>query len=157
MPAGLRGENLLRMAQQEHSPRAGRPDAPAAPARGIRASAGRVVAHTSALARLERELARAELERKGATLGAGAAVAVAAGVFALFAVGFGLATLAALLALVMAWWLALLVVFVLVVLLVVGLAFAARSLVRSGAPLRPEQAIEEARLTTQLFRSRRGR
>jgi len=123
---------------------------------GIRASAARVVAHLRALAQLEKELARAELERKGATIGAGVGLAIAAGVLALYAVGFGLATLAAVLALAVDWWLALLIVFLVLVLLVVGLAFAARSLLRAGTPLKPEQAIEEARLTKQVLRGDRA-
>jgi Flp pilus assembly protein TadB len=123
------------------------------PARGILAPARRVLAHAKALARLERELARTELERKGATVGAGAALAIGAGILAFFAVGFGLATIAAALALVVAWWLALLIVFVLLVALVVALVLVARSLIQSATPLKPEQALEEARLTKQALRS----
>lgn len=123
---------------------------------GIRESAARVVAHVKALGQLEKELARSELQRKGGTLGAGVAVAVAAGVLALFAVGFGLAALAAALALVVDWWLALLIVFGVIVVLVVALALVARTLVRSSTPLAPQQAIEEARLTAQALRSTRA-
>lgn len=125
-------------------------------AQGIRASVLRVVAHARALARLERELARAELERKGGMLGGGVALALAAGVFLLYAVGFGLAAVAAALALVVDWWLALLIVFGLLVLLVVTLALVSRSLLRSGTPLKPEQAIEEARLTKQVLKGTRA-
>jgi membrane protein implicated in regulation of membrane protease activity len=113
------------------------------------------VAHVSALARLERELARSELERKGATVGAGAALAVAAGVLMLYAVGFGLAALAAALALVVEWWLALLIVFGVLLVLVLVLVLVARSLFRSATPLKPEQAIEEARLTKEVLRGTR--
>jgi predicted Co/Zn/Cd cation transporter (cation efflux family) len=120
---------------------------------GIVGSARRVFAHGAALLRLERELAKAEMQRKAGTLGAGVFTALAAALFALFAIGFGLATLAAVLALVVDWWLALLIVFVLLVLVVVGLAFASRSLFRAGTPLKPEQAIEEAQLTKERLRS----
>jgi membrane protein len=123
---------------------------------GIRTSAARVVAHARALARLEQELARTELEMKGALMGGGAATAVAAGLLLLYAIGFGLATVAAVLALVVDWWLALLIVFVLLLLLAIALAFASRSLFRSGAPLRPVQAIEEAQLTRETLRSSRA-
>lgn len=123
---------------------------------GIRESAGRIVSSLSTMARLERELARSELRRKGALVGAGAAAAIAAAVLALFAVGFGLAAVAAALALVLDWWLALLIVFALLLLAVLGLALAARSLVRSGTPLAPEQAIEEARLTRRALRGDRA-
>lgn len=123
---------------------------------GIRASALRAVAHARAVARLEQELARAELQRKGATVGAGAGAAIAAGVLALYALAFGLAALAALIALLVDWWLALLIVFLLLVALVAGLLLVARTLLREGAPLKPEQAIEEARLTRDALRGARG-
>lgn len=127
-----------------------------ASSQGIRASAGRVVAHLSSLARLQKELARAELEGKGGRAAAGAALGVAAGVFALFAIGFGLATIAVALALVVDLWLALLIVFLALVALVVGLALGSRALFRSVGSLRPEQALEEAELTKQVLRSFRG-
>ena len=123
---------------------------------GILDSARRVVSHASALVRLQRELARAELKRKGATLGAGGALAITAGILALFAVGFGLAALTAALALVVDWWLALLLVFLLLLVLVAGLLLASRRLVRAGTPLKPELAIEEARLTKETLRGARG-
>lgn len=124
--------------------------------RGIRASAKRVVTHVSSLARLERELARYELERKGMMVGAAAGVAVAAGVFMLYAVGFGLAAAAAALALVVDWWLALLIVFGALLLLILVLSLVSLSLFRRGTPLTPEQAIEEARLTKQVLRGTRA-
>jgi len=129
---------------------------PGASRRGIRASAQHVVAHVRALVQLERELARAEMQRKGATLGAGAGVSAAAGLLALYAVGFGLAALAAGLALVVDWWLALLIVFLLLVVGVFVLVVVARALFQRGTPLKPEQAIEEARLTKTMLRSRRA-
>ena len=64
--------------------------------------------------------------------------------------------LAAALALLVDWWLALLIVFVFLILLVVGLAFASRSLFRAGTPLKPEQAIEEALATKEALRGVRG-
>jgi Flp pilus assembly protein TadB len=122
------------------------------PRRGIVDSARSAAAHASSLARLQRELAKAELQRKGGALGGGAATGIAAAVFALFALGFGLATLAAVLALVVDWWLALLIVFLLLVLLVVVLVLVARSLFRAGTPLKPEQAMAEAQLTKEALR-----
>ncbi len=132
------------------------PDRAGRSSRGIIGSARRITVHVRALAQLQRELAKAELQRKGGTVGAGAAVYVAAGIFALFAIGFGLATIAAALALVIDWWLALLIVFVALVLLVVALLLVARSLVRAGTPLKPEQALAEAQLTKEVLRSARG-
>ena len=122
----------------------------------IRGAVLRVVAHARALAQLEKELARAELKRKGGTIGAGAGVAVAAGVLSLYALAFGFAALAAVLALLVDWWLALLIVFLVLVLLVVVLVLVARSLFRAGAPLRPEQALEEAALTKEAVRGTRA-
>jgi Putative Actinobacterial Holin-X, holin superfamily III len=132
------------------------PTGPLVPARGIRGSARRVVAHVRAIVSLEQELAQSELQRKGTTIGAGAGVGVAAGLFAVFAIGFGLATAAAALALVVDWWLALLIVFVFLIVLVIVLALVARSLVQRGMPLSPEKAIAEARLSAQALKERRA-
>jgi len=126
------------------------------PARGILAPARRVLVHAGTLARLQRELARSELQRKGATAAAGAALAVAAGVLLLYALGFGLAASAAALALVVDWWLALLILFVVLLVVVVLLALVSGSLLRGVTPLKPEKALEEARLTKQALRSTGG-
>lgn len=119
---------------------------------GVRASARRVATHLSALARLQRELARAELQQKGQTAGAGAGLAIAAMLFALYALGFGLAAIAAAIALVVDWWLALLIVFLALVLLVFVLGAVSRALIRKTGSLRPEQAMEEARRTKDVLR-----
>jgi len=124
--------------------------------RGIRASIRRVVAHARSLSELQKELAALELKQKASSLGAGAALGVAAGIMALYAVGFGLATAAAALALVVDWWLALLIVFAVLVLLTVILGLVAKTMVKKGTPLAPEQAIEEARLTKQALRGGHG-
>jgi Flp pilus assembly protein TadB len=124
--------------------------------RGIRASIRRVVAHARSLSELQKELAALELKEKASSLGAGAALGVAAGVMALYAVGFGLATAAVALALVLDLWLALLIVFAVLVLLTVTLGLVAKTMVKKGTPLAPEQAIEEARLTKQALRSGHG-
>jgi Putative Actinobacterial Holin-X, holin superfamily III len=130
------------------------PDSSARP--GLLASLKDVAAHASSLVRLQKELAQSELQRKGVTVGVGAALAIAACVLLFFAVAFGLATIAAALALVVDWWLALLIVFAALLLLAVGLVLIARSLVQKGMPLAPEQAIEEARLTRQVLRGPRA-
>jgi len=69
-----------------------------------------------------------------------------------YAVGFGLAAVAAALALVVDLLLALLIVFGALLLLKLVLALVARSLFIRSTPLRPEQAIEEARLTKRILR-----
>ena len=123
---------------------------------GIRASGERVLRHVSSLVRLQKELARTEMQEKGATAAGGAGTAVAAGLLSLYALGFGLAAVAAALALVVDWWLALLIVFLVLVVLVVVLVLVSRQLFRMSAPLKPEHAIEETRLTKQVFRGFRA-
>jgi Flp pilus assembly protein TadB len=131
-------------------------EAGAAPPRGIRASVRRVVAHARSLSELQKELASVELKQKAASLGAGAGLGVAAALMALYAVGFGLATAAVALSLVLDLWLALLIVFALLLVLTVVLGLLAKTMMKKGTPLAPEQAIEEARLTKQALRSGHG-
>lgn len=124
--------------------------------RGIRASIRSVVGHARSISKLQKELATVELKEKATKLGAGAGVGVAAGVMGFYAVAFAFATIAAALALVVDWWLALLIVFAVLLLLTIVLALVAKSLMQKATPLAPEQAIEEARLTQQLLRSGHG-
>lgn len=119
---------------------------------GTGGAAKRVAEHASALARLELELASLEVKRKIAALGIGAGLGIAAGVVAVFAVGFGLAAAAAALAIVLDLWLALLVVFAGLLLAAAMLGLLGLKAVRSGTPPLPEQAIEEAKLTSQALR-----
>lgn len=126
---------------------------PATEPGGLGQAAKRVADHASALARLELELAQLELKRKATALGFGAGLAIGAGIFALFALGFGLAAAAAALALVVSTWLALLIVFGSLLLLAGLLGILALGRLRRGTPPVPEQAIEEARLTTEKLRS----
>jgi Putative Actinobacterial Holin-X, holin superfamily III len=120
---------------------------------GVGAAAKRVAEHASALARLELELAQLELKRKAVALGLGAGFGLAAGILGLFALGFGLATAAAALTLVFDTWLALLIVFGGLLLLVALLGVIALGSIRKGTPPVPEQAIEEARVTSETLRS----
>jgi len=120
---------------------------------GVAPAAKQVAEHASALARLEMELAGLELKGKVASLGLGAGLLVGAAFFGLFAVGFGLATIAAALALVLDTWLALLIVFGSLILLVAILALVGLSRVRKGSPPVPELAIQEAKLTSTALRS----
>ena len=116
--------------------------------RGIRASFRRVIRHAGSLTELQKELARTEMKRKMAALGTGAGLAIGAAVVLFFAVAFGLATAAAALALVVDWWLALLIMFVLLLLVTAVLGLVAKRMIKKGTPPVPEQAIEELRLTT---------
>jgi tetrahydromethanopterin S-methyltransferase subunit C len=120
---------------------------------GLGQSAKRVAEHASALARLEMELAQLELKRKAAALGLGAGLGIAAAFFGLFALGFGLAAAAAALALALSTWLALLIVFGALLLLAAILGVLALGSFRRGTPPVPEQALEEARATSEALRS----
>lgn len=121
--------------------------------RGIVAAARDALVQLATLVQLERELAQRELRRKGAAFGAGIGAATVALLLVPLAIGFGLATVAAALALAVATWLALLIVFGVLLLLLVLLAGAAIALLRRASPLKPERALEEARLTQQLLRN----
>jgi len=120
--------------------------------RGVGPAVKEVAEHASALARLEMELATLELKRKVAAFGMGVGLGVAAGVFLLFALGFAFAAGAAALALVVSTWLALLIVFggLLLFALILGV-FAMRA-IKAGTPPVPEQAVAEAKLTTEAIR-----
>jgi hypothetical protein len=117
-------------------------------------SAAKLVAEkASAIARLELELASMELKKKVAALGVGIGLAFAAVAVGLYGIGFLFATIAAGLAEVMPVWLALLIVTIALLLTTALLAvFAVRSIKR-GTPPVPEQAIDEAKLTTQALKS----
>ena len=120
---------------------------------GLGAAAKSVSEHLSAIARLEIELATIELKRKGQALGVGVGLLVGAAVVVLYMVGFALATLAAGLATAVATWLALLIVTVLLLLVALVLALVGRNMVNKGTPPVPEQAILEAKLTTEALKS----
>ncbi len=125
----------------------------ASPKQGVGGAAKQVAEHASALARLELELASLELKHKAGALGAGAVLGVAAGLLALFALGFGLATIAVALALVVDTWLALLIVTVFIFALAGIFGLLALSRIKRGTPPVPEQAIREAKLTTEALRA----
>src|SRR4051812_19726054 len=120
---------------------------------GLGAAVKQVSEHASAIVRLELELAALELKRKVASLGIGIGLAVGAGVMLVFMVGFLYATIAAALALVMPWWAALLVVTGLLLLQVAVLGILALGRIKKGTPPLPEQAIREAKLTTEALKS----
>ena len=115
-------------------------------------AAKQVAEHAGAVARLEMELAAMELKRKITSLGLGIGFGIGAAFFALYAVGFGLATVAAALATFLSTWLALLIVFGVLMLITVVLAVLALSRIKRGTPPVPEQAIREAKLTTEALR-----
>jgi uncharacterized membrane protein YqjE len=120
---------------------------------GLGAAAKSVSEHLSAIARLEIELASIELKRKASALGVGVGLFVGAAVLLLYMVGFALATLAAGLATTVATWLALLIVTGLLLLVAAVLALVGRNMINKGTPPLPEQAIREAKLTTEALKS----
>jgi len=123
---------------------------------GVGAAAKQVAEHASALARLELELAGLELKKKVVSLGLGAGLLIGAAVFALFMLGFALAALAAGIATAIPTWAALLVVTGALGLLVGLLGVLGIGRLKKGTPPVPQQAIEEAKKTTEALRSSNG-
>src|SRR2546423_8086112 len=120
---------------------------------GVGAAAKQVAEHASGLARLELELAALELKRKVAALGIGIGLGIGALVFVLFAFGFGFATIAVALATAMSTWLALLITTAGLFALAALLGILALGRIKKGTPPVPEQAIEEAKKTSEALRS----
>jgi uncharacterized membrane protein YqjE len=115
-----------------------------------------VAEHVSNIVHLELELAQLEIKRKATALGIGIGLGAGAAVLSLFFIGFVFATIAALFALAVPWWAALLIVSVIILVLVAILAFLAVNRIQKGAPPIPEQAIEEAKLTTEALKGDGG-
>jgi protein-S-isoprenylcysteine O-methyltransferase Ste14 len=122
-------------------------------ARGLGTAVKEVAERASAIVRLELELAAMELKRKIVALGVGIAQAVGAAILLVFMLGFAFATVAAALATAMSTWLALLVTTGILLLLVAVLGVLAFAKISQGTPPVPEQAIREAKLTTEALKS----
>ena len=116
-------------------------------------AAKQVAEHASALARLELELAKLEIQQKVASLGAGIGLGLFSAILLFFMLGFVFAAIAAGLATTMSVWLALLIVAagLLVVAAILGLLAYGR--IKKGTPPVPEQAIQEAKLTTDALKA----
>ena len=108
---------------------------------------------TSSIVRLELELAALELKRKVVSLGLGIGFGIGAAVMLVFMVAFVYAAIGAALALVMPTWAALLVVAGILLLQAALLGFLALNRIKKGTPPVPEQAIQEAKLTTEALKS----
>jgi uncharacterized membrane protein YqjE len=119
---------------------------------GLGATVKSVSERASALVRLELELAALELKRKVASLAVGIGLALAAAVLLVFALGFGLATIAAGIATAVAWWIALLIVTVGIVLVAGVLGLLGARAIKKGTPPVPEQALMEAKLTSEALK-----
>jgi putative superfamily III holin-X len=120
---------------------------------GLGGAAKLVADRARSIVRLELQLAASELKRKVAAFGVGIAMLVGAAIFALFGLGFALATIAAAIATVLSTWLALLIVAGGLFLMVGVLAVLGIGALRKGSPPVPEQAIAEAKLTTQAVKN----
>ena len=125
-------------------------------------SLGEIVAEisekASLLVREEVELAKAEVIQKAKTLGRGAGVAVAAGVFLVFAVIMLLFTAAFMINDAFDWagvWQGFLVVTIFFLILGVIAGVLAKRWLSAGPPT-PDQAIEEAKITREAFDDIRG-
>jgi O-antigen/teichoic acid export membrane protein len=121
---------------------------------GLGASAKQIAEHASALARLELRLAALELAGKAKSLALGIGLALVAVLLLLYALGFGLAAIAA--AIPLDAWASLLIVTGGLVLIIAVLAFFALQAFKRGAPPVPNQAIEEAKLTTEAIKAGNG-
>jgi membrane protein len=122
-------------------------------AAGLGGTAKRIADRARTIVRLELELAKLEVQRKVAAIAIGAGLAIAAVVMLLYALGFAFSAAAAGLETTLPTWASLLIVAG-ALLLIAGVlgAFAAASL-RKGTPPVPEQALEEARRTTEALRT----
>ena len=120
---------------------------------GLGGAAKSVAEHASAIVRLEIELAAFELKKKVTALGIGIGMGVGAAIFALFGLGFVFATIAAALATFLATWLALLIVTLVLFVLAGLLGVLALGKIKKGTPPVPEQAIREAKLTTEALKN----
>jgi uncharacterized membrane protein YqjE len=120
---------------------------------GVGPAAKQVAEHASSLARLELELAVLELKKKAANLGIGIGLGAGGALFAVFALGFTFATIAAGLATTMPWWAALLVTTAILFFLAGTLAAVGILMIQKAKPPVPEQAIAEAKLTTEALKS----
>ena len=119
---------------------------------GVGPAAKQVAERASTLARLELELAALEVKKKVQALGIGIGLGAGALLFVTFALWFAFATIAAGLATAVDTWLALLITTGILVALATGLGIAARAMIQKGSPPVPEQAIEEAKRTTEALK-----
>jgi Putative Actinobacterial Holin-X, holin superfamily III len=120
---------------------------------GVGWAAKELVDRVRTIARLEVELALLEIKRKLVRIALGVGLGAGGALVALFALGFLTAGAAAALALAIPVWASLLVVGGALFGIAATLLGLARASLQQGSPPVPEQAIEEARLTTEALRS----
>jgi uncharacterized membrane protein YqjE len=124
---------------------------------GLGATVKSVSERASTLVRLELELAALELKRKVASLAIGIGLLVTTAVLMLFVVGFGLATITAGIATTLPWWASLLIVTGGLLLVATVLGLLGVRAVKQGTPPVPEQAIAEAKRTSEALKGSNGR
>jgi uncharacterized membrane protein YqjE len=122
-------------------------------AHGLGAAVKEVAERASSIVRLELELAAIELKRKIVSLGLGIALALGAAIMLLFVVGFAFATIAAALATAVSTWLALLITTGILFAFTLALGAVGVKKIKKGSPPIPEQAIREAKLTSEALKS----
>ena len=105
------------------------------------------------LIQLNLELLRAELKAKGQKYGAAIAMFVVAGLLALYALGFALATIVVAIHLALPLWLSMLIVTVALFLVIAILLLAGRGSLRKAKSPAPERAIAEAKATADTFKT----
>ena len=119
---------------------------------GLGAATKSIADHAIALVRLELKLAALELKKKAGVFGVGVGMLVGAAIFALFALGFLLASAAAGLATTLPMWAALLIVGVALILLTTILVLLGKRSIERAVPPIPEQAIDEAKATREAVK-----
>ena len=120
---------------------------------GVGTSAKQIAEHASTLAKLELELAGLELKKKAGVFGTGVGLGIGAAIVGVYAVGFLFATAAVALANVLDAWLAVLLVAVGLAGLTAILGLLAVARIKRATPPVPEQAIREAKLTTEALKA----
>ncbi len=126
---------------------------PETKANGMGWAAKEVVDRARSIVRLEVELALLEIRRKLVRIAVGIGLGAGAVVVALFAVGFLAAGVAAAVALALPVWASLLIVGGALLVSAIVLVLLAWTSIREGSPPVPEEAIEEARRTTETLRA----
>ena len=121
--------------------------------KGLGGLGKKVAEHARSFVRLELELAALEVKKKVSSLAVGIGLGVGAAIVAVFALGFLFATVAAALATFLSTWLALLIVTLGLLVLTAILGLLAITKIKKGTPPVPEQAIREAKLTTEALKS----
>ena len=121
-------------------------------AQGLGSAAKQFAERASTLVRLELELATLELKGKFRLLATRIALGALAALLLVFAIGFGLASAAAGIATATPVWLALLIVTLGLVLVVGLLGWLAQRAIKKATPPVPEQALQEAKLTTEALK-----